>query len=72
MPSAEYVGFYLVTPLRQYADSGTFGACVSIRRGVYDRIFEIYPALCQPRAGNAVRPDQRLQHGAAQPTGLID
>jgi len=42
-PNAERVGHYLVTPLTQSTDHGLFAAAVSIRRGVYDRIFKFIP-----------------------------
>ena len=37
------VGNYVVTPLSHPAASGLFVASVSIRRGVYDRIFSFVP-----------------------------
>jgi len=36
---AERVGNYVVTPLTQTTESGQVAAAVSIRRGVYDRVF---------------------------------
>ncbi len=39
----ERVGNYVVTPLAQATDAGTFAASVSIRRGTYDRIFRFIP-----------------------------
>jgi hypothetical protein len=36
---AERVGNYVVTPLTQTSESGLVSAAVSIRRGVYDRVF---------------------------------
>lgn len=40
---AEQVGCYLVTPLIQAVGLDRFAAAVSIRRGVYDRVFRFIP-----------------------------
>lgn len=39
----ERVGDYVVTPLPSLPEQGSFAAAVSIRRGVYDRIFRFIP-----------------------------
>ncbi|QIL44806.1 hypothetical protein G7045_11320 [Acidovorax sp. HDW3] len=39
----ERVGDYVVTPLAKSTEQGFFIASVSIRRGVYDRIFRFIP-----------------------------
>lgn len=41
--NAERVGSYVVTPLTKPTEQGLFAAAVSIRRGVYDRIFKFVP-----------------------------
>ena len=38
----ERVGNYVVTPLTQVTESGKVSAAVSIRRGVYDRVFRFF------------------------------
>ena len=43
--NAERVGNYVVTPLDQPMEHGMFAASVSIRRGVYDRIFKFIPCF---------------------------
>jgi hypothetical protein len=40
---AELVGSYVLTPLTSTTEQGLFAASVSIRRGVYDRIFRFIP-----------------------------
>ena len=48
--NAERVGNYVVTPLTRTTDAGVT-ASVSIRRGVYDRIFRFIPAFaCHAQA----------------------
>lgn len=39
----EQIGRYAVTPLTQANSDGKFVASVSIRRGVYDRVFRFIP-----------------------------
>ena len=39
----EQVGNYVVTPMSQINGSGSFASSVSIRRGVYDRVFRFIP-----------------------------
>lgn len=39
----EQVGPYMVTPLTHTQSDGQYGASVSIRRGVYDRVFRFIP-----------------------------
>ncbi|GAA3983759.1 hypothetical protein GCM10022279_03920 [Comamonas faecalis] len=51
--NAEHVGGYTVTPLAQSAEQGLFIASVSIRRGMYDRIFRFIPRFAS--AGQAVQ-----------------
>lgn len=47
---AERVGNYVVTPLTQTTDTGVT-ASVSIRRGMYDRIFRFIPSFpCNAQA----------------------
>ncbi|MFT3815349.1 MAG: hypothetical protein QM740_18570 [Acidovorax sp.] len=43
--NAERVGNYVVTPLTKSAEHGLFAASVSIRRGMYDRIFQFIPSF---------------------------
>ncbi len=46
------VGNYVVTPLSHPAASGLFVASVSIRRGVYDRIFSFVPQFASEMLAN--------------------
>lgn len=41
--NVERVGDYIVTPLTHSTEQGLFAASVSIRRGMYDRIFRFIP-----------------------------
>lgn len=37
------VGNYLITPMTRLTDTGEYAASVSIRRGMYDRVFRLIP-----------------------------
>ena len=48
----EQVGNYVVTPLSHIDGSGLFASTVSIRRGVYDRIFRFIPQFASEALAN--------------------
>ena len=49
-PNTECVGNYVVTPLIKIIGPDLFAASVSIRRGVYDRIFRFIPNFASSAA----------------------
>lgn len=49
----EQVGNYVVTPLSHLCESGQFASSVSIRRGVYDRIFRFIPQFASETLANS-------------------
>ena len=51
--ASESVGHYVLTPITKPSDEGQFSASVSIRRGMYDRIFRFLPRF--PCDASAVR-----------------
>ena len=54
----EQVGNYVVTPLSHLDASGQFAASVSIRRGVYDRVFRFIPQFTSESLANSYALDQ--------------
>lgn len=54
----EQVGNYVVTPFSHIDQSGLFAASVSIRRGVYDRIFRFIPQFASENMANSYALDQ--------------
>lgn len=49
----EQVGNYVVTPFSYLGESGQFASSVSIRRGVYDRIFHFIPQFACETLANS-------------------
>lgn len=49
----EQVGNYVVTPFSHLGESGQFASSVSIRRGVYDRIFHFIPQFASETLANS-------------------
>ena len=54
----EQVGNYVVTPFSHLDASGQFAASVSIRRGVYDRVFRFIPQFTSESLANSYALDQ--------------
>ena len=61
--NTERVGNYVVTSLVKSISSGEFLAAVSIRRGMYDRVFRF--ANCFPTSALA------MQHALAEGKGMV-